>query len=151
MAEIVVEKEICNACGVDAREGALFCYHCGSSLSPDVDVAEKEADSIGDSREEKFSKNGSRSRRKRKEKRKVPVVDEFEDTTDKPILKPEINEDAQLNSAAALRKRPKTLQKKKIEIVWEEHENAPNLWFIAVAIVLTLFVLGIIWLALSFR
>ncbi len=148
MAEIVVEKEICNACGVEAREGALFCYNCGGSLSPEINT-KAESDVIGDSNQEKNSKNGKRDKLKLVEK--PEVFGEAEDLAGKSETRPEDKENTQLKSAAALRKRPKSIQKKPVEIVWKEHENAPNLWFIAVTIILTLFVLGIVWLALYFK
>jgi hypothetical protein len=33
MSEAVLEKESCDSCGVDRREGTQFCYNCGASLA----------------------------------------------------------------------------------------------------------------------
>ena len=33
MAETVLEKEVCEKCGVDVRENTLFCYNCGGKVS----------------------------------------------------------------------------------------------------------------------
>lgn len=32
MAETVLEKEVCDSCGVDVREDTLFCYNCGTRV-----------------------------------------------------------------------------------------------------------------------
>ncbi|MBK9216222.1 MAG: hypothetical protein IPM59_11610 [Chloracidobacterium sp.] len=33
MTEAVLEKEKCDGCGVDVREGTLFCYNCGARVA----------------------------------------------------------------------------------------------------------------------
>lgn len=147
MAEILVENEICSACGAGVRNGALFCYHCGGSLAPDVVVTENEKESAGGLLKEKKSGNGNGVSKKEVKKAKENINQDSEEATSNL----EIIENTPLKSAAALRKRPKNSQKKKIEIVWEEHEQTPNLWFIVVTIILTLFVLGIVWIALYFK
>ena len=43
-----------------------------------------------------------------------------------------------MDSAAKLRSRGKSIQKKRVEVVWEEHDNAPNGWFIFFAVVLVI-------------
>lgn len=40
MAEMVVEKAVCQTCGVEVREESLFCYNCGKSVSDDGPVAD---------------------------------------------------------------------------------------------------------------
>ncbi len=52
---------------------------------------------------------------------------------------------SKMDSAANLRRRGKSVQKKRVEIVWEEHDNAPNGWFIFFAVVLTILAV-IIWI-----
>jgi hypothetical protein len=56
-----------------------------------------------------------------------------------------------LKSAASLRRKSKSFQNKKVEIVWEEHENAPNIWFIAVTVVLTIVAGVILYLAVRLK
>ena len=33
MVEAVLEIEVCDGCGVDVREGTLFCYNCGARVA----------------------------------------------------------------------------------------------------------------------
>ena len=74
------------------------------------------------------------------------------ETVDAPVKKPDIHEEAKLKSAASLRRKAKTFQKKKVEeIAWTGHENAPNGWFILVAVVLTLFAVAVFWAAMSLK
>ncbi|MBA2620735.1 MAG: zinc ribbon domain-containing protein [Acidobacteria bacterium] len=61
--------------------------------------------------------------------------------------KSSIREEAKLKTAGSLRVKSKTLQPKIIEEVWQEHENAPNVWFIAAAIFLTVLTVGFLFLA----
>lgn len=37
MAETAVQTPICDICGAEVRDGSLFCYNCGGSVSASVD------------------------------------------------------------------------------------------------------------------
>ena len=56
-----------------------------------------------------------------------------------------------MKTAASLRRKGKSFQRKTVEIVWEEPENAPNKWFPIVAILLILLVLVIFYLAMYLK
>ena len=146
MAETLVENRICHACGSEVRQNALFCYHCGGSVAPEVVIALKDKKTVSDAwfRESiDEEKNGDKSA----PNEKITV----QESADKPIPKPNLPEEPKLKSAAAMRRKSKSLQPKRVEIVWEEHANAPNGWFILAAILLTLFAAGILYLALRLR
>ncbi len=152
MAETIVENQICNSCGVDIRKGALFCYHCGGSVTPEI--ASPKVNNVVDenqvSARENNTENGKKVNRteiKSKLKNESASVEEI---ADKAMSKSELQPETKLKSAASLRKKSKSVQKKKVEIIWEEYENAPNVWFILAAISLALFAFGILWLALYF-
>lgn len=152
MAETIVENQICNACGTDVRKGALFCYHCGGSVTPNIfspkvnNVVDENQVSAGENNTEN-GKKISRTELKSKLKNETVFVEEI---ADKSMSKPEIQPETKLKSAASLRKKSKPFQKKKVEIIWEEYENAPNMWFVLAAVLLTIFAVGIMWLALYF-
>lgn len=132
MAEATVKNRTCQACGADVRPNALFCYHCGGSLAPaaDIDLA---------------NKNGGQP-----EVRTRAVI--IKKTADNPIPNPLLTaEEPNLKSAAAMRRKSKRLQPKRFEIIWQEHENAPNVWFVLAAILLTLFAAGILYLAIYLK
>jgi len=146
MAETTVENLICQACGADVRPRALFCYHCGSSVAPEAVVALKDRKDVGNARLRKVvseERNGDKS-----EQIKQTITESGES---QPILKPNLPEEPKLKSAATMRRRSKSFQPKRVEIIWEEHENAPNGWFIAAAIFLTLFAAGILYLAMLLK
>ena len=152
MAETIVENQICDACGVDIRKGALFCYNCGGSVTPEIasPKVNKVVDENQVSARENKTENGKKANRtelKSDLKNESVSVDEI---ADKSMSKPEHQPEIKLKSAASLRKNPKSLQKKKVEIIWEEHENAPNIRFVLAAVLLALFAFGILWLALYF-
>ena len=56
-----------------------------------------------------------------------------------------------LKSAAAMRRQAKSVESKTIALVWEQQNDAPNGWFISAAIVLTLFAVGILFLAMYLK
>jgi hypothetical protein len=85
-------------------------------------------------------------------KTEVLPAAEVTEISDIPVKKTDIIEEAKLKSAASLRRKAKTVQKRKVEeIVWTGHDNAPNLWFILVAVVLTLLAFGIFWMAMQLK
>jgi hypothetical protein len=169
MAKILVEKKICDACGAEVRPGSLFCYNCGGAVAAEV----PEPVSNNNDKNAKFQTAAAENndlkttqlKRETVENIESRPIDEpagnpigkpaaeelFEKVEAKPIEKPTIQEDAKLKSAANLRRRGKSFQRKTVEIVWEEPENAPNKWFPIVAIVLILFVVGIFYLAMYLK
>lgn len=152
MAETLVKEKICNACGVEVRPQAMFCYNCGSAVAPDVplDGNNKKVgnawfrdDPTGEKSKENINKTGSL-----KDEPVEPVIDERNETAnivetedDAEIVaedKAEKRDLSKMDSAAKLRSRGKSVQKKRVEIVWEEHDNAPNGWFIFFAVILVI-------------
>jgi len=142
----LVENRVCDACGTNVRPAALFCYNCGGTVAPEIVVALKDREQVSEawfSENINEDKNGDNS---------APIEKiTAADAADKPIPKPNLTEEPKLKSAAAMRRKSKVLQPKKVEIVWEEHENAPNGWFILAAILLTLFAVGILYLAVYLK
>lgn len=157
MAETLVKEKICNSCGAEVRPNAVFCYNCGSAVAPEVPLGVNKTQKFsdnwfkGDLVEEKPEKIVS-------EKFETKIVEpENENQPEEIVSEPEIVEEktteaepqkrdlSKMDSAANLRRREKSLQKKRVEIVWEEHDNAPNGWFIFFAILLAALAVGI-WL-----
>jgi uncharacterized Zn finger protein (UPF0148 family) len=152
MAETLVENRTCSACGVDVRTGALFCYNCGGSVAPEIPVSEnQEPVTVAMFRE---NTDGEISKDENLEQIEDAATAEtvVAETVDVPVKKTDIYEEGKLKSAASLRRKAKTFQKRKIEeIAWTGHENAPNAWFILVALILTLFAVAVFWLAIRLR
>jgi hypothetical protein len=156
MTENPVENPVCQACGAPLRPQALFCYNCGSAVAPEIEETahDEAADDIfpGDEIVDKY-------------KTQTLVKTDSDENHDAPIQKPTdtLVEDkpeknstaptgAKLKSAAALRRSGRTAaQKKTVEVVWEEPESAPNVWFLVVAFVLALFAVGILLAMLYIR
>lgn len=152
MAETFVENLVCGACRADVRPQALFCYNCGASVA---------------SKGESGSNNGISKKADlfidiisddKKEKNIDPLAADIqvekvvnEETSKKSFPKANAQEKAKLKSAAALRRKPRVIQPKRVEISWEEREDTPNTLFIVVALCLTLFAAGVLFLALQFK
>ena len=157
MADIFVKEQVCEACGVEVREGAAFCYNCGSNVTPENLPPEnnhQSANVISGKFREEVAENEfvAQETEVNLPENDVAVTEiiakkhvEEPDTTVKDLPEPE------LKSAASLRRKPKTIQRKRVEVIWEEHENAPNAWFILVAVLLTLFAGGIWYIAMYLR
>lgn len=150
MTQAIAEKEFCNACGVDVRPQADFCYNCGdavSAVAADKKISASPAKGFSD--EIPVSKTTAE---------KMPEIDAGaaleKVETASPEIEKKLNADeaAKLKSAASLRRKPKSLERKTVEVVWEEYDaSAPNGWFISVAVLLTLLALGILFLAKYLR
>lgn len=145
MAETTVENRICQSCGADVRPDTLFCYNCGKSVAPEIVQDLPQRKNITD---EPFRENVVEGKENGSGLGRVTVV---RGAFDKPIAKPISGEEPKLKSAAAMRRRPKSTQPKQVEVIWEEHENAPNGWFIFAAILLALFAAGILYLATQYK
>ncbi len=66
----------------------------------------------------------------------------------KPIESKSAKGKKRLRSASALRRKSKSLNTKKVEVVWEERETAPNLLFIIVSMALVVLALLLFFLAM---
>ena len=154
MAETITENQVCSACGADVREGSLFCYNCGGSLASEIAVVKSEKNeaaadiqsqkNISDRNGDNFKQSGLDTKQEIRE-----VFNEA--SIAKPIEKSNLNKETKLETAATLRKKSKSTQPKKVEVIWEEHENAPNVWFILVAIFLTVVAVIILFLAIRMK
>ena len=143
MAETLVENRICYTCGADVRKGALFCHKCGSAAAPEIPLETKNKNLSNTWVHQNVAEIGKEAKIEAKE-----GSNELPKTKEETTKKPELQEYIQLNSAATMRRKPKTVQKKRVEeVVWQEYENAPNVWFILVALILTLLAVGIFFLA----
>ncbi len=134
MTETAVKNQICQHCGADVRPDTQFCYNCGGSLA-----AETADDLKANPQMNVESSNGYES----KPTTKLKSLE----VADAPISKPIIEEETKLKSAATMRRKSKILQPKQTEVIWEEHENAPNVWFILAALFLTLSAIVIFYIA----
>jgi uncharacterized membrane protein YvbJ len=156
MAETIVENQVCSACGAGVREGALFCYHCGGAVASEIAVAKNEEnETIGKTQFQKTSskenENGTYLKQSKVVQKQAIKETFVEEAIAKPITKPILHREPELKSAAEVRGKSKGIQPKKIEIIWEEHENTPNVWFILTAVALTILALVILFLAIRLK
>lgn len=164
MAEKIVEKQFCGKCGVDVRPNTLFCYNCGSQVASDEEVELENSkapevsnawfkEEIADSKKFETSKLDSKLvSAQAKEKVKSPAIPKPTDSiTSEELPKTEKSKTSQLKTASSLRKQKKLNKPKQTWVTWESYENAPNLWFLLVALVLTLFAVGILFAMLYIR
>lgn len=144
MAETLVKNRVCNACGMDVRSGAFFCYNCGSSVTADVISSEKTENNAGKEKTENvlFPEKTFAGE-------KIPVVENKKTGEQNNGAEVVSEEKPKLKSAASMREKPKTIQRKRVEVVWEEPASAPNIWFILAAVLLTGFAVGL-WLLASY-
>lgn len=127
------------------RPNTLFCYNCGESLAPKLSTGAKDEKNVSNAW---FRENISEEKNGDKTIESTSAA--IAEATDRPIPKPTLTEEPKLKSAAAMRRQSKAYQPKKVEIIWEEYD-APNGWFILAAIFITLFVVGILFLAIYLK
>ncbi len=145
MSQAIVEKEICRACGADVRPQADYCYNCGGAVSASA-IGKKSSAASGDggSTKEKTSEEKTETNSK-------VAVDIIENQAAKIEKKEIVGEQSKLKTAASLRRQSKSLERKTVEIVWEEHDDAPNILFLLGAIFLTLVAAAILFLAMYLK
>ncbi len=170
MAKTLVKKKICDACGAEVRPGSLFCYNCGGAVAAELPETGKlnNRKAASDTRFQSDLKENTDFTTSNIDLKTTPLKEEtvnriearpiakpteelLEKIEVKPLEKPSLQEEAKLKSAASLRRKAKSFQRKRVEVVWEEPENAPNKWFPIFAILLVLFVVGIFYLAMYLK
>ncbi len=163
MAEILLEGRDCEACGTPVRKGALFCYHCGMSVAPDLavttdteiideshtiedksEIAEEDAEIIEDEIvEDRVIEDDAEVDKDES----VISEDKAENAEEEAIA--EKAEKPKLETAAAMRRKPKRIQKKRVEIVWEEPNSPPNVWFLIATILFAILAVGL-WIVANY-
>ncbi len=152
MAETFVENLVCGACRADVRPRALFCYHCGASVDSKVEGADKNGIAKNADLFIDIISDGDKTKSKKPFPEDIPFAKVIEERSSKTVFSKEDSpEKTKLKSAASLRRKSKVIQPKKVEISWEAREDVPNIWFIVVALSLTLFAIGVLFIALQLR
>lgn len=156
MAETTVQQKVCKTCGAEIRPRSMFCYNCGSSVSVEKNgktevsgiwlrenIAEEEKpEPIV--KEEKAEKTGKVEKVETVEKN-----EKNEKVSDPVHLNPskDEKEETELKSAAELRRKAKSYQQKRVEIVWEEPESNSNIKLVLATLLLLGFAVAVIVLA----
>jgi hypothetical protein len=147
MAQTFVENKTCGICGADVRPNALFCYNCGGAVTVETKSEEKPP-------EKPFAPEVKKEPEQTvviEESKLTPIVEDAGIKESKNSKNLETERKPELKSAASLRRKSKSLERKTVEVVWEEHENAPNVWFISVAVGLTIVAAGILFVAMYLK
>jgi hypothetical protein len=180
MAETLVEKKVCRECGAEVRPQTSFCYNCGKSVTetPDRDPAE-EPSSIWFG--ETIISDGPEPEPEPTEEPENAVTEVFEEPVpaepavdpaeyetekiERENLEPEtpsgpdpfdpvhhsLPVESGMRSAASIRRKPKTFQRREVEIVWEEYEGKSNLKYILITLLVVLFTVIVFWIAMTMK
>jgi hypothetical protein len=159
MPESFQEDFKCTKCSSAVRAGSLFCFHCGAAIELPTKNKANVSDawfkeSIVEGQEQivkaepKFEPSKVEPPRVESEV-KSAIAKELtsdENIADEVTIKG-VQSDANLDklkSAASIRKRPKSVGKKSVEVVWEEPEGSTIAWFVVAVIVLVAMAIGLI-------
>ncbi len=178
MAEILLEGRDCETCGTEVRKGALFCYYCGMSVAPDLAVAaDTKKDKVNDARlnesvsesieeneelknepdtiedKSEIAKKDSEDARiveddAEIDKSESVTIEDKAETAEKEIIA-EKTEKSKPKTAAAMRRKPKDIKKKRVEIVWEKPNSPPNIWFLVATILFAALAVGL-WIVANY-
>jgi hypothetical protein len=163
MAEKLEENQFCENCGADVRLNALFCYNCGSQVATDEEVAAENQNGDNVSRawfkETIAERNVPETSPVKKKKKPSITRDKDPEAIPKPIEKltnSNLNRGIKpkpkpLPTAASIRNKTNPFLRKKFEVTWEKPENAPNIWFLIVSVILIGFALLILFAMLYIR
>lgn len=56
-----------------------------------------------------------------------------------------------MRSAASIRRKPKTFQRREVEIVWEEYEGRSGLKYVLITLLVVLFTIVVFWIAMTMK
>jgi hypothetical protein len=122
MEDVAVENPVCAACGAEVRPDTQYCYNCGTAVS----------ETAGGEMTVAETTEGPA--------KLAPAAKEI-----LPGSMP------RLETAAAMRQRPKSSQRKTVEIIWERPEDGVSSTFIIASLALLLFAVVAVSLSLYFR
>ena len=136
MLDALLEKTVCEKCGVTVRENTSFCYSCGSPIVhvkiADASVADAAPDANGAP-----AKLDVASQTALDDLAKMFDVDEAVDD--------------KLAKAATERKKARVSQRKVKTIVWEPVEDSSTIPLVLFAAVITLIVAGVVILMVFWK
>ena len=153
MAEIVVENQICETCGADVRPQALFCYNCGGAVAEQMEETENKNGNnktSDDWRQNNFEEEFAEKTQIADPDSKVREIEAAENAVIKD-KKPDVFGEAKLKSAASMRRKAKSFQRKEVEIIWEEPENVSGIRLILIALLLTAFAAAVVVFAIFLK
>jgi hypothetical protein len=179
MAETLVEKNVCKECGADVRPQTAFCYNCGKPVAPgepETNHADEASDVwFGETivNEEPIV-NQEPVVEVEEPVQEIAAVEEPVQEIAEPEPEPEpepvgqetesnmetiridplhhsLPVESGLKSAASIRRKPKTFNKREVEVVWEEHEKPPTLKLILVTLFLVLFTIIVFLIAMQMK
>lgn len=160
----MVKSEVCLACGVGIRQKALFCHNCGKSTpsSSGRVLNENKRRIIRVKLRKKLRKPRKESDSNNESSRSESESNEYKST----LIGKESKPDELKKSAGSFKNgrsgksgmrtdiftdSPEYGRENKIEIVWEENSESPNILFLLMASLIILFVAGLFFLAMYLR
>ncbi|CAN5288993.1 hypothetical protein BH20ACI2_BH20ACI2_10070 [soil metagenome] len=142
MSRSVVEKAVCEECGVDVRESTLFCYNCGNPLEdPELSgqLDDGRVSSIDtNAASEPVGKDATRSEARINKGIKPEAKAALEDLAERIKIEPPATDDEGIALAAASRKKARGAKKKAREYVWEPVEDPPGRLMLMIVAMITL-------------
>jgi hypothetical protein len=164
MAEKEFVKPVCIKCGENARPQALFCFACGGEIVEGADIADEVVSSEWFKEDIVKAEDTSKDQTTagaEVEGENLPSAEGLEaETNDGKVEAPVMDRDTtqrpgsvnnKLRTASDLRRKPKPIRAKKIEVVWEDSNESPNLVFLVCGLLIFLIVCGIAALAMYYK
>ncbi len=153
MPRSVVEKAVCQECGVVVRENTLFCYNCGNRLA-EPEVSGRSENEIRSSNDKHASEPVG--------KPDTPLEEPIDDGINREAkaalnylaerisIEPPAADDEAIALAAARRKKARGAKKMTREYVWEPVEDPPGRLMLVIVALITLLaalavVITVVW------
>ena len=134
MAETTVEKGICEKCGVETRENTQFCYNCGIDLTDDGTGGQ-----VARSEKNGFADSASPESQKALEELAARLDSGGEVDSDK------------LAQAAEERKKARVKRRQPRQFVWEPADDSSGIRVLAVASLVAVAAVIIVYLTVYWR
>ena len=139
MSRSVLEKAVCEECGVDVRENTLFCYNCGSRITETT--ADRSTDEGGLSSDDESSapirKPENLLEPSLGEQFKPEAKAALDDLAERIRIEPSAKEDSSVALATAKRKKARGAKRKGREYVWEPIDDPPPRRMLLIVVMIT--------------
>jgi uncharacterized Zn finger protein (UPF0148 family) len=134
----VVDKAVCEKCGVDVRENTLFCYNCGSRVAGIEPIEERLAEVD-----------------KKVQAKDADAADEttaaLEELSERIKIEPPSENEIKRAKAAAERKKARVNPRNTREVIWEPPDDSPNRILLLTSILIAVIAGAIVFVTLYWK
>ena len=131
MAETVLERQVCESCGAEVREGTSFCYNCGKPVTPEA--VERSADV--------HASNGTA--------RTTEAQAALDDLSERFRID-DVSDEDKLAQAARQRRQAR-VRARRTQLVWEPADTEVSTLFVVITLLIAVLTAAVVLVAVYWK